>query len=279
MDFDSMHQKVSTSDVPFLQQEVSGSGVTFLPQKVSITGVPFYAGTLEALVDHLIDLAQSEKNNCCIHPADAHVLVHADKDASYKNLLQNSYLNLPDGMPIVWLGRWMGFTKMKRCYGPDLFKMMMMSSAKTPIRHFLCGGKDGIAIALKEICSKRFGNQQIVGTYSPPFREMTDAEMKALGEMIIAAQADVVWIGLGAPKQEKFAHRLTSFTKTSLLITVGAAFDFHTDLVKQAPRWMQRSGMEWLFRMMMEPKRLGKRYALVIPKFLQLAIRQQFQQP
>jgi N-acetylglucosaminyldiphosphoundecaprenol N-acetyl-beta-D-mannosaminyltransferase len=96
--------------------------------------------------------------------------------------------------------------------------------------------------------------------------------------MIIAAQADVVWIGLGAPKQEKFAYRLSSFTKTSLLITVGAAFDFHTNQVKQAPKWMQRSGMEWLFRMMMEPKRLGKRYAIVIPKFLQLAIRQLFHQ-
>jgi N-acetylglucosaminyldiphosphoundecaprenol N-acetyl-beta-D-mannosaminyltransferase len=265
MDFDSMQQKVSISGMPFLQD------------KVTIMGVPFYAGSLEALVHHLIDLAKSEKNNQCIHPADAHVLVHADKDPSYKNLLRNSYLNLPDGMPIVWLGRLMGFKKMKRCYGPDLFKMMMMSSAQKPVRHFLCGGKEGIAVALKEICSKRFGNEQIVGTYIPPFREMTDAEMKELGEMILAAQADIVWIGLGAPKQEKFAHRLSSFTKTSLLITVGAAFDFHTNQVKQAPRWMQRSGMEWFFRMMMEPKRLGKRYALVIPKFLQLAIRQLFQ--
>jgi N-acetylglucosaminyldiphosphoundecaprenol N-acetyl-beta-D-mannosaminyltransferase len=251
----------------------------------TILGVPFYEGSLEVLVKEVIEIAEKDKKadhangveqqkirNRCVSAVDAHVLIQADKDPEYKKLLNRFYLNLPDGMPIVWLARRNGFNNMQRCYGPDLFELLMKESSKTALTHFLCGGKEGVAEELKIVCEKRFGNQHIVGTYCPPFREMNDTEMKELGEIIRNSKADIIWIGLGAPKQEKFAAALSAYTDAAFLFTVGAAFDFYTNRQRQAPRWMQRSGLEWLFRLLMEPKRLGRRYAEVIPKFIWLII-------
>lgn len=173
-------------------------------------------------------------------------------------------------MPIVWLARIKGFKNMQRCYGPDLFELMMKETSKTVLTHFICGGKEGVAEELKKVCENRFGNQNIVGTYCPPFREMNETEMQELGRTIRNLKADIIWIGLGAPKQEKFAAALSAHIETEFIFTIGAAFDFYTNRQRQAPRWMQRSGLEWLFRLMMEPKRLGRRYAEVIPKFIWL---------
>ena len=250
-----------------------------------ILGVPLYEGSLEELVKDVIGIALKDKNadeanegktkkinNRCVSAVDAHVMIQAHKDPGYKKLLNRFYLNLPDGMPIVWLAKRKGFNKMQRCYGPDVFELLMKESSKTAITHFLCGGKEGVAEELKMVCEKRFGNQHVVGTYCPPFRDMNETEMQALGETIRNSKADIIWIGLGAPKQEKFAAALSAYTDAAFLFTIGAAFDFYTNRQRQAPRWMQRSGLEWLFRLLMEPKRLGRRYAEVIPKFIWLNI-------
>jgi len=251
----------------------------------SILGIPLYEGSLDDLVEGVMRIALEDKKtyqasgvkqkklrNRCVSAVDAHVLIQADKDPEYKKLLNRFYLNLPDGMPIVWLAKRKGFNKMQRCYGPDLFELLMKESSQTPLTHFLCGGKEGVAEELKMVCEKRFGNQNIVGTYCPPFREMNETEMQELGELIRKTEADVIWIGLGAPKQEKFAAALSAYTDVAFLFTIGAAFDFFTNRQKQAPRWMQRAGFEWFFRLLMEPKRLGRRYVEVIPKFIWLNI-------
>jgi N-acetylglucosaminyldiphosphoundecaprenol N-acetyl-beta-D-mannosaminyltransferase len=163
---------------------------------------------------------------------------------------------------------------MQRCYGPDVFEAFMTRSAGEPIRHFFCGGKEGVAEALKETSASRFGNRNVTGTFSPPFREMTDQEMNQLAENIHVSGAQVVWIGLSTPKQEIFAARLRQYTNVHLIITVGAVFDFYTGRARQAPRWMQRSGLEWFFRLSTEPRRLAGRYFEIVPKFIWFNIKE-----
>src|SRR5690606_709595 len=146
--------------------------------------------------------------------------------------------------------------KMERCYGPDFFRETMVATNQKEIKHFFCGGKDGIAEELKKVCETKFANFNVVGTFSPPFREMKDDELKELAAKINALNTNIVWIGLSTPKQEIFAYSLSKFTNVNFICTVGAAFDFHTGKVKQAPSWVQKMGLEWFFRLLMEPKRL-----------------------
>ncbi|GAB3558495.1 WecB/TagA/CpsF family glycosyltransferase [Spirosoma fluminis] len=212
-----------------------------------------------------LPVAQQSK---CISATDAHGLVTATRNPEFKQLLDSFYWVLPDGMPSVWLGRLKGAKAMTRCYGPDLFKQVFQASVPTSIKHFLCGGNEGVADQLKAAVGHKFGNYQVVGTYCPPFRELSDEEVRALADQINRSGADIVWLGLGSPKQERFARRLAKWTKTHFIITVGAAFDFHTDRVAQAPAWMQKLSLEWCFRLMVEPRRLYKRYLKVVPLFI-----------
>jgi N-acetylglucosaminyldiphosphoundecaprenol N-acetyl-beta-D-mannosaminyltransferase len=223
----------------------------------------------EAVTDVIREcLAKKKLNNYCISATGAHGLVYAYKNPYFKIILNDFYINLPDGMPNVWVGWLRGASKMQRCPGPDFFASLMKGSSDKPIQHFFCGGKEGVAAELKKTCENKFGNHKVVGVYSPPFREMTDEEMSLLGQEIIKSKADIVWIGLSTPKQERFATRLKSFTKAHFIITVGAAFDFHTGRLKKAPVLMQKSGTEWIFRLIMEPKRLYRRYLEIVPLFI-----------
>lgn len=244
---------------------------------INVLGVPLYDKTIDDAVESIIaDLRNPSvaEINRCISATGAHGLVEAHKDAGFKTILSHFFMNLPDGMPGVWVGRMKGAKTMQRCYGPDFFKALITTTGGLPVNHFFCGGKEGVANQLKEVCKEQFSNNKITGIYCPPFRELTDAEMEVLGQQIIDSGAHVVWIGLSTPKQEKFAIRLSNFTKTGFIITVGAAFDFHTGRVKQAPKWMQNAGLEWFFRLLMEPKRLYKRYFEIVPKFIWLNIKE-----
>jgi N-acetylglucosaminyldiphosphoundecaprenol N-acetyl-beta-D-mannosaminyltransferase len=165
---------------------------------------------------------------------------------------------------------------MKPCPGPDFFAYMIKKTADADIRHFFCGGKPGVADELKEACIKKYNNNNIVGTYSPPFRDMSDKEMQELGRHIQSLNADIVWIGLSTPRQEQFAYRLRNYTSTQFIVTVGAAFDFHTGRVRYAPAWMQKNGLGWLFRVVTEPRRLLKRYAEIVPLFIFFNIKELF---
>jgi N-acetylglucosaminyldiphosphoundecaprenol N-acetyl-beta-D-mannosaminyltransferase len=206
--------------------------------------------------------------NKCISATGAHGLVHAQKNPEFFKTLQSFAVNLPDGMPTVWVGRLKGAKKMKRCYGPDFFKSFIIHSASYPIRHFFCGGKEGVADELAETCRKKFNNPNICGTFCPPFRSLSENEFMQLGQQINASGANVVWIGLSTPKQETFAKLLSQYTDVQFLVTVGAAFDFHTGKVRQAPPFLQRIGLEWLFRLIKEPRRLYRRYLEIVPLFL-----------
>lgn len=209
-----------------------------------------------------------ERLNLCVSATGAHGLITAYNDANFKKVLDYFFMNLPDGMPGVWIGRLKGAKEMRRCYGPDFFKEVMIESSKKNIKHYFCGGKEGIAEQLQKGCAKKFGDSNIVGTFSPPFREMSDEELDKLAQTINSLNVDIVWIGLSTPKQERFAFRLSKFTRVHFIITVGAAFDFHTGNVTQAPKFVQNIGMEWFFRLIVEPKRLWKRYFEIVPLFI-----------
>lgn len=237
----------------------------------NLVDIPLFDGTIDDAVTICIqscaEPAPSNKN-FCISLTGAHGIVYARKDPDFRKLLQAFYINLPDGMPGVWASRIKGAKKMERCYGPDFFATFMKASAATPVKHYLCGGKEGVAGRLKQNCEEKFGNKNIVGTHCPPFEPVEDFDYPAIAGDINRSGADIVWVGLSTPKQEQFATRLAEYTDVHFLITVGAAFDFHIDIVRQAPQLVQKMGLEWFFRLLMEPKRLYKRYMEIVPLFL-----------
>lgn len=236
--------------------------------ETKILNIELFHKGLKDAVDIIIKNCEKNKRNLCISATGAHGIIIAQKDEKFKKILNSFYANLPDGMPGVWVGRLKGAKEMERCYGPDFFKETIIATANKDIKHFFCGGKEGVAEELKKVCEEKFGNYNIVETYSPPFREMSDEELKELADRINSLNTNIVWIGLSTPKQEIFAYRLSKYANVNFICTVGAAFDFHTGKVKQAPKWVQKIGMEWFFRLMMEPKRLWRRYFEIVPLFI-----------
>ena len=222
----------------------------------------------------LKQISLGTKSNYCISATGAHGIIEAHKSINFKTILNSFHLNLPDGMPTVWIGRLKGYKLIERCYGPDFFEALLKQTSSMPIKHFFCGGKEGVAEILKNNCKIRFDNTHICGTYSPPFSDLSDEEMKILANQINAAGADIIWLGLSTPKQEIFAERLSKFSNTHFIITVGAAFDFYTGNLRQAPKWVQHFGLEWFFRILIEPKRLYKRYMEIVPLFLWFNIKE-----
>ncbi len=223
------------------------------------------------IVEDLSSDITSVVESKCISATGAHGLVEAYKDASFKLILQQFYWNLPDGMPLVWWGILKGCLQMDRCYGPDFFAGVMQATSRMEVAHFFCGGKPGVAEELKTAAELKWGNKNVAGTYSPPFTPMQEADWAELVSKIKESNSQVVWIGLSTPKQEKFAYDLSKRVQVKFIITVGAAFDFHTGRLAQAPKWMQSAGLEWFFRLGKEPRRLWKRYIEIVPKFAMLA--------
>jgi N-acetylglucosaminyldiphosphoundecaprenol N-acetyl-beta-D-mannosaminyltransferase len=251
--------------------------VTLPASVVEILGIPVYDGSLREAIDTMIATCTgtAPRTNRLVSATGAHGLVHAQKDRSFAAALHEFDMNLPDGLPGVWVGKHLkGAARMERIRGPDFFRELMSASAGTAVTHFLCGGKDGVAETLRTACRERFANASVVGTYCPPFRQLTDADWSELATRISASKPDIVWIGLSTPKQEMFACELAKWTDVHYIVTVGAAFDFHIGAVREAPVWVQRSGFEWFYRMCLDPKRLVRRYAEVVPLFLLYNLRE-----
>jgi N-acetylglucosaminyldiphosphoundecaprenol N-acetyl-beta-D-mannosaminyltransferase len=237
--------------------------------------IPIYDFDLSTAVQELVASLDSSYNDGesvrCISATGAHGLVEAHKDSSFKSILSSFYWNLPDGMPLVWWGRLKGHASMDRCYGPDFFAAILQATSELEVAHFFCGGKPGVAEELTQAVEYKFGNKRVSGTYSPPFSPMQEKDWSNLVAKITESTAQIIWIGLSTPKQEKLAYELSKRVKVRYIITVGAAFDFHTGRLAQAPRWMQVFGLEWFYRLCKEPRRLWKRYIEIVPKFAILA--------
>jgi N-acetylglucosaminyldiphosphoundecaprenol N-acetyl-beta-D-mannosaminyltransferase len=203
---------------------------------------------------------------------DMHSLMQAQHAASFKKILRNADLVVPDGFPLVWLGRRKGFPLRRRVYGPELMERFCEETAARGYRHFFYGGAPGVAEELSARLAARFSGLQTAGFCSPPYRPLTQAEDEEEVSRINEAHPDVVWVGLGAPKQERWMAEHQSRLKAPLLIGVGAAFDFETKRVAQAPPWMREHGLEWFFRLSQEPGRLWRRYLILGTQFVGLVL-------
>ncbi len=188
-------------------------------------------------------------------------------------IANNSSLTIPDGMPLVFLGKKAGLT-VERCYGPDIMLQIMQDGLKRGYKHFFYGCTDEVLDQLEKNIHQKFDGIKIVGKIAPPFRLLTEIEETEYVKTINESKADIVWVGIGTPKQDYWISEFRAKLNASILIAVGAAFNFHAGNVKQAPRWMMKSGLEWLFRLCAEPRRLWKRYIIGNPRFILLIIKQ-----
>lgn len=197
-----------------------------------------------------------------------HGVMEAQRDPELRRIMNHACLNAPDGMPMVWVGRLQGFRHMDRTFGPDFMAEMCRPRAHRGFRHFLYGGKPGVAERLKETLERRFPGVEIVGTYTPPFRPLTLQEAEELVEYVRSTRPDILWVGLSTPKQERWMAEFVDRLEVPLLAGVGAAFDYHTGAIRDSPRWMKRAGLQWLHRLMQDPMRLWRRYLRNNPAFL-----------
>jgi N-acetylglucosaminyldiphosphoundecaprenol N-acetyl-beta-D-mannosaminyltransferase len=211
-------------------------------------------------------IGERTPNYVCI--TGVHGVMEAQKDLHLRAIHNRAGMVTPDGMPLVWMGRRLGFSRMQRVYGPDLMRTVTALSPARGYRHFYYGGAPGVAECLAASLKKAHPGLNIVGALCPPFRPLTAEEDAAVVERINAAAPDIVWVGLSTPKQEYWMAGHISRLNAPVLIGVGAAFDFLAGSKKQAPLWMQRNGLEWLFRLSTEPRRLWRRYLRIIPGFI-----------
>ena len=238
-----------------------------MTNRVNILGVGISVLNLRtALAAIAAAVCERRKGYICV--TGVHGVMEAQDDAGFKKILNDAFLCTPDGMPMVWAGKLDGHREMRRVYGPDLMLDVCAWSETSGAKHFFYGGAEGVAELLVKKLKGKFPKLQVVGTFTPPFRALDWIEEKSLVAQIAAAQPDILWVGLSTPKQEKFMAEFLPKLDATLMIGVGAAFDFHSGRVKQAPRWMQRSGLEWLYRLGSEPRRLWKRYLRNNPLFL-----------
>lgn len=235
--------------------------------RVNVLGVGISVLNLTSALEAIAAaIRERRKGYLCI--TGVHGVMEAQQDPAFKNILNNAFLCTPDGMPMVWAGKLAGHREMSRVYGPDLMMEVCAWSETSGAKHFFYGGADGVAELLAKKLQEKFPKLQVAGTYTPPFRALNESEVKALQEKISATRPEIFWVGLSTPKQEKFMAEFLPKLDTVLMFGVGAAFDFHSGRISQAPRWMQRSGLEWFYRLCSEPRRLWKRYLRNNPLFV-----------
>ncbi len=238
------------------------------PATETLLGVPValtdYARTLD-----WIDEAVAARSREYICVAAVHTVMACREDEHLRQAVLGASFTVPDGQPLVWALKALGHELGDRVYGPTLMDQACARAARTGQKMYLYGGRNQGALAqLTRALRLRHPGLRIVGGYAPPFRPLTDAEEAHIAHDINRSGADVVWVGIGVPKQEKWMARMRQQLDAPVLIGVGAAFDFHAGLIPQAPPTMQRLGLEWLFRMTQEPRRLWKRYARYNPLFV-----------
>lgn len=235
--------------------------------RVNILGVGVSVLNLGTAVAAIAEAVKNRaKGYICV--TGVHGVMEAQESPAFRQILNDAFLNTPDGMPMVWLGKLNGHAEMSRVYGPDLMHEVFEWSRATECRHFFYGGQPGVAAELKRRTEEKFPGIVICGCYSPPFRPLHEEEEEAFIVMISKLKPDIIWVGLSTPKQEKFMAHYLRRVDTTLMIGVGAAFDFHAGRTRQAPHWIQRSGFEWFFRLCQEPGRLWKRYLKNNPLFV-----------
>jgi N-acetylglucosaminyldiphosphoundecaprenol N-acetyl-beta-D-mannosaminyltransferase len=241
--------------------------VPVLDVKLALTDYDRVLDWMEAMV-----LAR-EQGYVCV--CNVHAVMASHEDLELRAALLGSSMNVPDGQPLVWAINSLGHSLAGRVYGPELMARSCARAARSGHRLYLYGGRNqGALVQLALNLRRRYPGVRIVGGYSPPHRSLTAEEERAVTDEINRSRADVVWIGIGVPKQEKWMARMRPLLAPPVLIGVGAAFDFHAGLVPQAPNWVQEAGLEWAYRLAHEPRRLWRRYIRYNPRFLSAFARQ-----
>lgn len=237
--------------------------------RVNILGVGVSAVNMDQVISAMEEwIGRRQSAYICLAPA--HAIMGCVDDASLRRVYNCSGLTVPDGMPIAWLLRWYGYSHVERVYGPDLMMAVCKRSVRDGWRHYFYGGAEGVAERLIQKLLLVCPGLQVAGWETPPFRVASSEERQQTIERVRAARVDILWVGIGSPRQERWMAEHVHLLDVPVLVGVGAAFDFLSGCKPQAPRWMQRSGLEWLFRLCSEPRRLWRRYLLGYPRFVAL---------
>lgn len=230
---------------------------------VNILGVNIAAINMGWLLDFVTkNINELKGDYICV--SNVHTTVMASDNENYKSIQNGGILAIPDGGPLSSIGRFRGFSQMERTTGPSFMEEILK---KGGYRHFFYGSTNETLKKLSDVLNIRYPRSKVVGLYSPPFRDLTESEDKEIINMINKTQPDFIWVGLGAPKQEKWMASHYGITK-GLMVGVGAGFDYLAGNIKRAPSWMQKYNLEWLYRLFQDPKRLYKRYLVSNSKFI-----------
>ncbi len=240
--------------------------------RVDVLGVGISAIDMGMAIDEITRwIDTGERHYVCV--TGVHGVMESQDAPDLLRIHNESGLTTPDGMPMVWSARWAGAKHVERVYGPDLMAALCRRAAERGWTSYFYGGKDGVPELLAERLTDRYPGLKVVGTYSPPFRPLSEAEDAEIVSQINAVSPDLVWVGLSTPKQERWVADHVGRLGASALLAVGAAFDIHAGTLQQAPAPMQRAGLEWLYRIYREPRRLWWRYLRNNPRFVARIIR------
>ncbi|MEK6442235.1 WecB/TagA/CpsF family glycosyltransferase [Pseudonocardia sp. T1-2H] len=237
------------------------------PPRVDVLGVRVSCLTLDSAVEEVTDwVGRGEHKYVCV--TGVHGVMECQRDPQLLRIHNGSGLTTPDGMPMVWSARWAGQREVSRVYGPDLMLAILARAVERGWSSFFYGGGPATAELLADRLTTLFPGLQVAGTSTPPFRPLTPQEDANIVQVINDSGAQLVWVGLSTPKQERWMAEHVGRLRANALFGVGAAFDLHAGTVPQAPRWMQRSGLEWTYRLSREPRRLWRRYLRNNPAFV-----------
>lgn len=245
-----------------------------MSERLNVLGVGISALNMRKALAQLESwIRAGERQYVCI--CNVHSIMECRRSERVRHVFNRAGMVTPDGMPLVWLLRRAGYRDAGRVYGPDLMLATMPAFVANGYRHYFHGGVGGVAERLATMMRERFPGVAIAGTSTPAFGSAAELCNAEIAERINAARPDIVWVGMSSPKQDQWMACMRPLLQAPVLIGVGAAFDFHIGRVKQAPRWMMRSGLEWLFRLTQEPGRLWRRYLIDNPWFLYEIAQQQ----
>lgn len=253
-----------------LVSDQNGSGPCAPPLSFRVLGIPVNAVQIPEVISQIEHWIQARSRGRYVAVTGMHGIAESWTDDNFRGALNSADLVVPDGMPLVWLGRWHGHPLKRRVYGPELMETFCQSTGPV-YRHFFYGGADGTAERLAQSLRERHGIV-VAGTFAPPFRALTADEQSHVMSLIDKSSPDVLWVGLSTPKQEMWMHSNRSTVTVPVMLGVGAAFDINSGRTRQAPGWMRENGLEWLFRLLTEPRRLARRYLVSIPKAVGLIL-------
>jgi N-acetylglucosaminyldiphosphoundecaprenol N-acetyl-beta-D-mannosaminyltransferase len=248
-------------------------------QRCSVLGTRFYAGTLSGAADLVIDRALTGDGGYATLTG-VHGVTTAPRDAALRAAYDDAWMNFPDGFPVVWRQRRQGGrSDAERVGGPDLMPLVIDRGREAGLRHFLLGSTTTVLGRLETEIARRYPGAEVTGTLSPPFRPLTPDDEREIAGAVTAARPHILWVGLGAPKQDLWCHLYAASMAPALCVAVGAAFDFLSGNAPRAPLWMQRSGLEWVHRMGHAPRKLGPRYLGSGTRFVALSVSERLRGP